>query len=294
MDEDFETRLKQASDEVNVELAARFDELRDAPPRLLDAMRYSVLAGGKRLRPVLTLWCCELCGAPRRAAMPAAVSVELAHTFSLIHDDLPALDNDDLRRGRPTNHKMFGEATAILAGDALLNLAYEILSKADYEPLTAIALIRELADAVGCRGLIAGEQLDLEGEREDPAESRVRDIHKLKTARLIAAACRMGAIAAKADEPKITTLGEYGLRLGLAFQAVDDILDETGNGGRLGKSVGKDRPAGKQTYVRSVGIQEARQKARQAAAQALDTLRGFSPPPTRLEQMTRFVMERDN
>jgi geranylgeranyl pyrophosphate synthase len=262
--------------------------------RLAEAVRYSLEAGGKRLRPVLVLWCCEACGGREADAMPAALAIECIHTFSLIHDDLPALDDDDLRRGRPANHKVFGEATAILAGDALHALAFEILAGEISDPAMAVAMVTELATAAGWEGMIGGEAADLEGELVPPSADLVARIHAAKTARLIQAACRLGALAARANDASFAALSKYGHELGLAFQAVDDILDATASPVQLGKRTSKDESAGKQTYLRAVGMEEGRRIAAVSIEQAISALGRFAANGGKLASLARYVLERQS
>jgi geranylgeranyl diphosphate synthase type II len=243
------------------------------PASLHKAMRYSVFAGGKRLRPVLCLAAAEACGGSIKAALPAACALECVHTYSLIHDDLPCMDDDDLRRGKPTSHKVFGEAVAVLAGDALLAMAFEILCKSP-RPLLP-ALVNELARAAGSRALVAGQTADLEAEGRLLGKRDVLFIHEGKTAAMIAAATRMGAITADGSVKKQATLGAFGRGLGLAFQIVDDILDATQTTSQLGKSAGKDARDAKSTFPAAVGMDAARAEARRltrAAQRALDPL----------------------
>jgi geranylgeranyl pyrophosphate synthase len=224
--------------------------------------------------------------------MPAAVAVECVHTFSLIHDDLPAIDDDDMRRGRPASHKQYGEALAILAGDGLLALSFEILAREMTDPSTTVALIRELANATGWQGMIGGEAADIEGERQPPDAARVARIHAAKTARLIEASCRLGALAARAGDDVLTALGVCGRELGLAFQAVDDLLDVTADGDQMGKQTGKDELACKQTYPRAVGIEESRKLAAAASDRAIAALSPFGRRASRLVSLARFLMDR--
>lgn len=225
--------------------------------------------------------------------MPAALAVECVHTFSLIHDDLPTIDNDDLRRGRLTNHKQFGEALAILAGDALLALAFEIIADDVNEGSVAIAIVKELALATGWNGMIGGEVADLDGQTRAPDARLVAEIHAAKTARLIEASCRIGGLSVRADERRISALGAYGHHLGMAFQATDDLLDVTGRIEHTGKATGKDGAAGKQTYPRAVGMEESRRLAREAAEQAVAALAPFGEDSGALAQLARFVVERN-
>ncbi|HKQ47418.1 MAG TPA: farnesyl diphosphate synthase [Phycisphaerae bacterium] len=291
--DEFQTHLRDTSASIDAAIRACLSESTGAPPRLVEAMRYSLDSGGKRLRPALVLWSCELCGGESDAAMPAALAVECVHTFSLIHDDLPAIDNDDFRRGRPSNHKQFGEAAAILAGDAILTLAFEILSRDAKDARTTVAMIRELAEATGSRGLIGGEIDDLESESHPPGVDAVARIHAAKTARLFQAACRLGALSAGADRSQISALSNYGHELGMAFQAADDLLDVTGSFENIGKPVRKDERACKQTYVRAVGMEEARRIAMSHSQSAAEALAPFGDHAARLIALAGYVVERE-
>ncbi len=245
-----------------------------APATIHKAMRYSIFAGGKRIRPVLCIAAAEACGGKAGTAMPAACAVETLHTYTLIHDDLPCMDNDDLRRGKPTNHKVFGEGIAVLAGDALLTEAFAMLARLPENANYRVAdYVRELAEATGSRQLIGGQVLDLEGEGRPLSIEELRAIHNGKTSALLTAAIRLGAMSAAASPEQLAALTTYGQNLGLAFQIIDDILDITSTPETLGKSIGKDEQAGKATYPALVGIDHARQEARDltaAACKALD------------------------
>ncbi|HXQ81537.1 MAG TPA: farnesyl diphosphate synthase [Opitutaceae bacterium] len=248
----------------------------EPPARLHAAMRYSMQAGGKRLRPVLALAACELFEAAGSAdPLPAAVAIECVHTYSLVHDDLPCMDNDSLRRGRPTAHKAFDEATALLAGDALLTHAFAILSKSNPEnPALVASLVAELAEAAGSRRLIGGQMEDLLAERKSSATpEELRFIHQNKTAAMIEAALVMGGLCGGAPDACVETLRTAGRELGLAFQIVDDILDATSDTATLGKTAGKDAKAGKATYVSVHGLDAARRIARERSDAAVATLR---------------------
>jgi geranylgeranyl pyrophosphate synthase len=306
-DEDIKTLLRISAEEVNAalrEMITRYGARLPACPatshsaghsaRLVEAMRYSLEAGGKRVRPVLVLWSCELCGGNRQDAMPAALAVECVHTFSLIHDDLPALDDDDTRRGRPSSHRRFGEALAILAGDGLLALSFEILAREIDDPAMAVAMVGELAEASGAAGMIGGEAADIEAESSPPDAGLTSSIHAAKTARLIEACCRLGALAAGADDRSVSALAGYGQALGLAYQAVDDLLDATAGSATVGKKTGKDGPAGKQTYPRAVGIEETRQRAAAMVERAIAALAPFGPPSGKLASLARFVAIRQS
>lgn len=264
----------------------------DVPPQLADAMRYSVLAPGKRLRPYLVTRCCELVGGRAEDAWHGGAAIECVHAFSLIHDDLPAMDNDDLRRGQPTCHKRFGEALAILAGDALLALAFELLTKHTPDAGVAAGLVLELAQATGWTGMIGGQTADVLGETQPPELARVAYIHARKTGCLLTAACRLGGRLGGAAEATLAALGAYGRDLGRAFQIADDILDITSTPAALGKTVGKDAAAGKQTYPRCVGVEASQAAARSAAREAIAHLGAFGPEAADLRALADYAVDR--
>jgi len=259
--------------------------------RLAEAMRYSVFAGGKRFRPMLVLLAADLCGGRQADAVPAACAVELVHTYSLIHDDLPAMDDDDFRRGRPSCHKAFDEATAILAGDALLTLAFEILGRPPCEPRCA-ALVAELARGAGTAGMLAGQMADMAFEGQAPTAEAVAFIHRHKTAALIATSVRLGALAADAAAATVGRLGRFGERLGLAFQIADDALDVEATSEELGKTAGKDASSGKVTYPAVYGLAESRARARELVAEAVAELEPFGPSADLLRGIARYVVAR--
>ncbi|MCO6437943.1 MAG: polyprenyl synthetase family protein [Phycisphaerae bacterium] len=263
------------------------------PPRLAEAMRYSALAPGKRIRPFLVVRCCELGGGTRDDAWPAAVAIECVHAFSLIHDDLPAIDNDDLRRGRATCHCRFDEATAILAGDALLARAFEVIATCGLDSDRKVRLIAELAAGTGWMGMIGGELADVLGEHESTSLDRTRFIHERKTGCLMASACRMGAIAACVDEDSVEALGRFGLHLGLAFQIADDLLDATSTSQAMGKATGKDARVGKQTYTRCCGVEASCQAARDAARECVQVLGRFGAAAADLAALASYVVDRN-
>ncbi len=289
---DISSDLRREAAQVNEALGRRLEAYTGPCPRLAEAMRYSIQAGGKRLRPTLVLWSCDLCGGDRKRAWPAALAVECVHTFSLIHDDLPAIDNDDLRRGRPTSHVRFGEALAVLAGDGLLALAFEVLARETPDRLLAAEMIAELAAASGWEGMIGGEAADVEGERLPPDVALVSRIHQAKTARLLEAACALGAMAVGAAGQTTADLRRYGRSLGLAFQAVDDLLDVTAATDQVGKRTGKDAAAHKQTYPQIVGVNETRRLAETAVAEAAAALAPFGNAAARLTALARYVLDR--
>jgi geranylgeranyl diphosphate synthase type II len=241
-------------------------------------MRYSLLAGGKRLRPILCLAACELAGGSREQAMPTAVALEMVHTMSLIHDDLPAMDNDDLRRGRPTNHKVYGEANAILAGDALLTRAFEMvaLRSPGVAAERLLAVVAELSLASGAPGLVGGQVVDLECEGKDVDLDTLEYIHLHKTGALLRACVLSGALIAGASEALLEALRVYARGIGLAFQIIDDILDVTASSEVLGKTAGKDLTADKTTYPKLLGLEESRQRAEALVAEAKAALAPYA------------------
>jgi len=264
------------------------------PPRLAEAMRYSLLGGGKRTRPVLCLLAAEACGADPAPALPAAVAVEMVHTYSLIHDDLPSMDDDDLRRGRPTCHKRYGEATAILAGDGLLTLAFEVLARHVRPPEAAAECVRALAEGAGPAGMVAGQMADLEAQgRHDPTVEALEAIHRRKTGALLRASLRIGGIVAGADPARLRALDAYGHAVGLAFQIVDDLLDVEGDEAKLGKRVQKDKGLGKWTYPGLLGVAGSRARARSLADEAVAALALFGERGSTLRALAMDLLERD-
>lgn len=258
----------------------------EIPPRLKEAMTYMLQSGGKRVRSALVLWACRgIAGAWNRDALIAAAAVEMVHTYSLIHDDLPAMDNDDLRRGKPSCHKQFDEATAILAGDSLLTLAFEVLAAEVRDPATAVRMIRTLTEAAGPAGMIAGQVADMEGPHVNGSMTKLEYIHMNKTAEMFAASAALGAIAGGADERQLDALLEYGMKLGLAFQIADDLLDITANAAQLGKTAGKDAAQGKLTYPALVGIEKSRQILEKVTREALAALQDFDAQADILRQL---------
>ncbi|MEZ3453359.1 MAG: polyprenyl synthetase family protein [Oscillospiraceae bacterium] len=259
--------------------------------KVAEAMEYSLSAGGKRIRPVLTLEFCRVCGGDPEAALPAACALEMIHTFSLIHDDLPCMDDDDMRRGKPSCHIAFGEPTALLAGDALLNLAYETVCGGSLPAGTKLALIAELTKATGVNGMIGGQVIDtaFEGQMD---ESMLLDMYSMKTGALLKAACKMGCIAAGAGDEKIAAAELYAEKLGLAFQIIDDILDVTGNEKLLGKPIGSDSGNEKETFVSLNGIENSRNTAKTLTDEALSALEAFENTDF-LKELTLFLLKRE-
>ncbi len=264
------------------------------PATIHKAMRYSLFAGGKRLRPILCIAAAEACGGTVEDALPLACAVECVHTYSLIHDDLPCMDNDDFRRGKPTCHKVFGDGIAVLAGDALLTLAFEILGKARGRPRHGIPeLLRELATASGSRWLIAGQVADLEGEGKKISARQLRFIHESKTAALLTASIRLGAMSANAPEKSLEYLTSFGEALGLAFQIIDDILDVTQTSAKLGKSAGKDVSAQKATYPAVFGLERSGREADRLTKEAHAALASFGEKGAALRALADFLLKRN-
>jgi farnesyl diphosphate synthase len=263
--------------------------------RVLEAMAYATLAGGKRLRAFLVTASSEMFGVARECALRVAAAVEMVHTYSLVHDDLPCMDDDALRRGKPTTHTAFDEATAVLAGDALLTLAFEVLAEAEThsDPEVRCELVRTLAAAGGCHGMVGGQMIDLEAENQNLDVGAITRLQQLKTGGLIAFSCEAGAILGKAPRQLRHALHAYAHDLGLAFQIADDLLDHEGSTEKLGKSVGKDGGRGKATMVALLGTERARTQAEMLARQAAAHLEPFADKAAALRAVTDFVVTRD-
>jgi len=340
----FQQHLKSLQQQIEVALRRSLNG-REWPEPLERAVEYSLMAGGKRLRPVLVLLASDLCGGSPEAALAPACAIEMIHTYSLIHDDLPAMDNDDYRRGRLTSHKVFGEALAILAGDALLTLAFEVLGESTSSAEVRAELMCVLARAAGGAGMVGGQVLDLEAERgrfpglesrsggagglensfpsgisgtdtskesaqnlpgfvektvnaipatEDSGVEHLNRIHRMKTGALIAAALELGAVVAGATSQQRLKLRNYGLCIGLAFQIADDLLDVTGDAQRLGKTPGRDVDLGKLTYPALLGIETSRRQAEMLVQEACDSVSDFGLRSGRLQELARFIVERDH
>lgn len=258
------------------------------------AMHYSIFAGGKRLRPVLCLAAAEACGGTARNALPSACAVECIHTYSLIHDDLPCMDDDDFRRGRPTSHKVFGEGVAVLAGDALLTIAFEMLARtkqASRHPFRSF--VSELADAAGSSFLIGGQVADLEAENKKTSPRKLLHIHRGKTAAMIAVSLKLGAMSANAKPSDVKALGNFGENLGMAFQVVDDILDVTQSSEKLGKSAGKDVASGKATFVSVFGLEKARKEAAKYTKLARESLAPLGKRASFLHEIADYLLSRE-
>lgn len=274
--------MKQAQIDVNLYLEKIEDYLKQQSSRhadhpqqtLFDAMRYSLLAGGKRLRPIFVLDFCRMCGGEWEKALPFAAAVEMIHTYSLIHDDLPCMDNDDYRRGKLTNHKVYGEAIAVLAGDALLTAAFKLLASADFTAEARIQAVGVLADCAGELGMVGGQVLDIQSEERQCTEKEVIDIQSRKTGALIKAACVLGVLAGQGSDIQLSSAASFAEHLGLAFQIRDDMLDVIGNAEELGKATGMD--AGKNTFVQLYGIEKCDELVKEHTQLALSQLSVFS------------------
>ena len=276
----FDLRLRDYGEAVDNALISYLPDFDLPQKKVFDAMKYSVMAGGKRIRPVLTLEFCRICGGNMEAAMPFACAIEFVHTYSLIHDDLPCMDDDNLRRGKPSCHVKFGEATALLAGDALLSLAFETaLCDNSIDKVGSVNGCRaagELARASGAAGMVGGQIIDLESEGHSVSLETIEFMHNNKTGAMISAAARIGCIAAGADERRIKAAGEYAKRLGLAFQIVDDLLDVEGDASTLGKPTGSDKSNEKTTYITRLGIEKSRAIVKKLTEEAVRQLGIFN------------------
>ena len=284
---------------VEAALARQLDQLAPrTPPTLLEAMRYSLLAGGKRLRPVLVLASCEAVGGVVETALDTACAVEMIHTYSLVHDDLPAMDDDDFRRGRPTCHKAYGEAVAILAGDALLTEAFRVIaspavSTGAHSSATLVEVVGEVARAAGAQGMVGGQVMDIEATGRRVTLEHLEALHHGKTGALLLASVRAGALLGGATRDQLERLTAYGRALGLAFQIVDDVLDITADLATLGKDPGSDREAGKTTFVDLLGVDGARARATQVMAEGIAALASLGTAARHLEALGRYTVERD-
>jgi len=284
-----ESFLLAKAAQTEAALDACLTALNDVPLGLDQAIRYSLLAGGKGLRPALCLGAAELLGGDVDIAMPAACALEMIHTYSLVHDDLPAMDDDALRRGKATSHLRFDEATAILVGDALQALAFEMLADTGN-----VEVIREVALASGASGMVGGQFLDLQGEGKALSLDELRRLHRAKTGALIRASVRAGAVLGKADDAQLGALTAYGEHLGLAFQIVDDILDVTGDEASIGKPVGSDAGNEKSTFPALVGLDEAQRLAQEAVDAAVTALDGFGAKADSFRNLARYIIERNH
>lgn len=281
---------------VDRELKRQLPAANTSPATIHRAMRYSVFAGGKRLRPILCLAAAEACGGKDKDALALSAAVECVHTYSLIHDDLPCMDDDDFRRGNPTSHKKFGEGIAVLAGDALLTIAFEIVANAgEQSRYNTATLVRELAETSGSLKLIAGQVMDLEGEGKGSnlTLAQLKRIHMSKTAALLTTSIRYGAMSANATPKRLEALTVFGQSLGLAFQVIDDILDLTQTTEKLGKSAGKDQAVDKATYPSLLGLERSKQEARKLTGKAMEALGVFGAKGQRLREIADYLLARD-
>ncbi|MCU0771846.1 MAG: polyprenyl synthetase family protein [Verrucomicrobia bacterium] len=286
--------LEESTAQVNRTLDRALPSERTRPATIHKAMRYSLFAGGKRMRPALCLAAAQACGGQIADALPLACAVECIHTYSLIHDDLPAMDNDDFRRGKPTNHKVFGEGIAVLAGDALLTQAFELAAQCRGWPRYAHQdVVLELARASGSLQLIAGQVADLEGEGRRISVADLRYIHERKTSALLCCSVRLGGMSANCTAARLKALTQFGYHVGLAFQVIDDILDVTQSSEKLGKTAGKDTAAQKATYPAMVGLEKSRKIAQQLTDKAFAALKPFKGRAVALESLAGFLLNRD-
>jgi geranylgeranyl diphosphate synthase type II len=295
---DIKAYLTKKREIVDKTLEALVPTAKSYPPKVFEAIRYSLFAGGKRVRPILAIASAEALGAKTAGLLPVAGTLELIHTYSLIHDDLPAMDDDDFRRGRPTCHKVYGEAMAILAGDGLLNMAFEALS--DPRRLKAIpagrlvAIMREISLASGVFGMIGGQVVDMESEGKEVDFPTLEYIHTHKTGALIRTSVRIGALYAKASEKRMRALTRYGEMVGLAFQIADDILDIVGTQEEIGKDVGSDLKKGKRTFPSFYGLEESRRRANEVAGHAVAALKDFDRKADPLRELAKYIVTRVN
>ncbi|MCU0787891.1 MAG: polyprenyl synthetase family protein [Verrucomicrobia bacterium] len=278
-------------------MSAKRIERPNAPDKstIHQAMRYSLFAGGKRMRPALCLAAAEACGGSRNDALPLACAVECIHTYSLIHDDLPAMDNDDFRRGKPTSHKVYGEGMAILAGDALLTQAFEIAAQCRAQPRYPHRdMILEIARASGSLQLVAGQVADLEGEGRKTSVAQLKYIHERKTSALLCCSVRLGGMSANCPPAQLKALTDFGYQVGLAFQVIDDILDVTQSSEKLGKTAGKDTAAQKATYPSIVGLEKSKRIAQQLTDKAFAALKPFKGRAVALEALAGYLLKREH
>ena len=290
----FQKVLEDVAEDVTLTLE-RILKMHDEPEaKLIEAMRYAALDGGKRIRPYLTLATADMFNVKKERALQVAAAIELVHCYSLVHDDLPSMDDDDLRRGKPSCHNKFGEATAILAGDALLTKAFEVLSGAGAhsDPSIRSDLVMALAKAAGHEGMVGGQMLDLIAESDVLNRPETARLQRMKTGMLIAVSCEVGAILGEASESAKHALSAYAHNLGLAFQITDDLLDAEGNAKTVGKKTGKDKEAGKSTFVSLLGIERARNQAEDLVVQACEHLDFFGKKADPLKNMAQFVITR--
>ena len=292
--ENFKNLWKVRAELVEKNLLAEIKNTPMINDKLFEAMEYSLMSGGKRLRPILLMAAADSVGGDGEKFLSVVAAIEMIHTYSLIHDDLPAMDNDDYRRGKLTNHKVFGEAAAILAGDALLTLAFEVMTRQkNIEPKILLEVVREMSMAAGASGMVGGQMIDLESEGKKIDLPTLRKMHLGKTGALFKAAIRSGAILAGADEKKLSALTNYAENFGLAFQITDDILDVTGDEKNLGKPIGSDEKNHKSTYVSLTSLDDAKKLAENSVADALDAIKDFDDKADFLRELVKFLVSRN-
>ena len=290
----FEKIWKDRAKIIEKNLSAELDKTNIIDEKLFEAMKYSLLSGGKRLRPVLLMAAADSCGVNGEKFLSVASAVEMIHTYSLIHDDLPCMDNDDYRRGKLTNHKVFGDAIALLAGDALLTLAFETVTRQEnVDKKILLEVVKEFSIAAGAAGMVGGQVIDLESENKKIDLATLKKMHIGKTGALFKAAIRAGAILANADNKKISALTTYAENFGLAFQITDDILDVVGDEKNLGKPVGSDEKNHKSTYVTLTSLDTAKTLAENAVADAIDSIKNFGDNANFLRELVKFLITRN-
>ncbi len=289
--------LTEKAEKVNTALDRLLPPDGKSHSKLCRAMRYSVFAGGKRIRPILVLAACEAVGGKEAEAISTACAFECIHTYSLVHDDLPSMDDDDLRRGNPTCHKKFDEATAILAGDALLTFAFQLISESAFngaDKAAALRVVFEVAHGAGPGGMVCGQMVDIESEGSEISFAELENIHILKTGALLRAAVRSGAIIGGADTDELSSLTRYAELVGLAFQIADDILDVEGSTSEIGKTVGADAKLNKATYPALIGLEESKERSRELVERAVEAISGFGPGAEPLRRIARYIVDRKN
>ena len=290
-------RLGEYNKIINSKLESFLTQNNVPQKRIYEAVRYSLMAGGKRIRPILVLAVSEMFGGTAQSVLPFACAIELIHTYSLIHDDLPAMDNDDYRRGKLTNHKVFGEGAAVLAGDALLNMAFEIMVETLTDSVSIernIKAIQEVAAASGIEGMIGGQIIDIDSKGKQLNEEDLRCMHSLKTGRLITASAVAGAIMSGGNDYDLERIRCYAQNLGLAFQIKDDILSEIGEQSKLGKKIGNDRENNKSTYVTVLGLQEAQRLLKETTLNAVESLKGYNEKAVFLMDLAEYLLKRES
>lgn len=292
---DLQTYLKERKTLIDSAMDRYLPSEAEQPSVVHEAMRYSTLDGGKRLRPILTLAACEAVGGQIEMAMPAACAIECIHAFSLIHDDLPCMDNDDFRRGRPTVHKVYGEAMALLAGDALFAFAFQLMSgvSSDIPSSTVLRVWQQIADATGTKGMVGGQVMDMQAQGQQSGLPEIEEIHKRKTGALLKTSVVVGGMLGGGIESELDALEIYGRNIGLAFQITDDILDITGDAEKLGKPIGSDLMLDKSTYPSVIGIEQSRELAIKAVEEAVEALSVFDEKAEPLRAIARFIIERE-